>query len=440
MLMQVVVVGLGYVGSVCAACLASRGHRVIGVDTAVYKVDCIERGESPIVENDLPRLMAEARATGRLSATTRIEEAMEGAEVVLVCVGTPSAPDGSLDLGHVKRAVNEVGTAIGAAAAFPVVVMRSTMLPGSVHDELVPALERASGRRVGVDFGIAYNPEFLREGTAVSDFFGAEYTVIGADDERSFARLRDVYEGIGGELIHTSVRTAEMLKYVNNAYHALKVTFANEVGRLCKHEAVDSHEVMSIFCRDTRLNLSAYYLRPGFAFGGSCLPKDLRALQSRAHRHGLDLPVIGNVMRSNDLHVEAALHLIERFKKRRVGVLGLSFKSETDDLRESPILRVVAALVGKGFSLLLHDPNVDIDRLLGSNRRFVETEIPYLPERLRANLADVVENSDVLVVANGSKPYRDIGRLMKPGQVLVDLVHSVDPATVPNGGYHGLVW
>jgi GDP-mannose 6-dehydrogenase len=438
--MQVVVVGLGYVGSVCSACLASRGHRVIGVDTSAYKVDCIERGESPIVENDLTRLIAESRAAGRLSATTRIADAMPGADVVLVCVGTPSAEDGSLNLDHVKRACAEVGSAIASSGRYPVVVMRSTMLPGSVEDRLLPVLEQSSGGRAGALFGVAYNPEFLREGTAVADFFGAEYTVVGAQDSRSAARMRELYDGFGGEFVETSIRVAEMLKYVNNAYHALKVSFANEVGRLCKKEAIDSHEVMSIFCKDQRLNLSAYYLKPGFAFGGSCLPKDLRALHSLGRHHALDLPVIDNVMRSNDLHVEEAIHLIERFKKRKVGVLGLSFKSETDDLRESPILRVVSTLVGKGYSLLLHDPNVDIERLLGANRRFVESEVSYLPERLRKDLREVVEQSEVIVVANGSKPYREVGSMLAPGQVLIDLVHSVDPATVTNGEYHGLAW
>ncbi len=318
--------------------------------------------------------------------------------------------------------------------------MRSTMLPGSVEGELKPVLEQASGLTAGRDFGIAYNPEFLREGTAVSDFFGAELTVIGAADEASAASLRALYAGIGGEVVVTALRTAEMLKYVNNAYHALKVSFANEVGRWAKREGVDSHELMGLFCRDTRLNLSAYYLKPGFAFGGSCLPKDLRALAHRAQRHHLELPVITAAMPSNDLQVEEAIHLIERLHRRKVGVLGLSFKAETDDLRESPILRVVGALVGKGYSLLLHDPNIDMERVLGANRQFVEDEVPYLPERLRADLAEVVAESEVVVVANGAREYRAIGPMLKPGQALVDLVHAVDPATVTRGEYHGLAW
>ncbi len=438
--MNVVVVGLGYVGSVCSACLASRGHRVTGVDTSTYKVDSIERGESPIVEAGLGELIREARGAGRLRATTRIDEAMSDADIVLVCVGTPSAEDGSLDLDHVKRACAEVGTAIGRSGRWTVVVQRSTMLPGSVEDELTPVLEKSSGKRAGVDFGVGYNPEFLREGTAVDDFFGAEYTVLGAGDPRSAQTMRDMYRDVGGEMVVTAIRTAESLKYVNNTFHALKVAFANEVGRWAKREGVDSHEVMRLFCKDTRLNLSAYYFKPGFAFGGSCLPKDVRALNARGRHRGLDLPVIYSVMRSNDVHVEAAIAMIEKLKRRKVGVLGLSFKAETDDLRESPILRVIGSLVGKGYTLLLHDPNVNMERVLGANRRFVEDEVPYLPERLRTSVREVVDSSEVVVVANASKEYRDVGRLMKSGQVLIDLVHVVDPASLAAGEYHGLAW
>ncbi len=438
--MNVVIVGLGYVGSVCAGCLTRRGHRVTGVDTSRWKVDAIERGESPIVERDLPELLGAARAAGTLTATTCIEEALKGADVVLVCVGTPSAEDGSLSLEHVKRAAAEVGRSLAATATWTTVVMRSTMLPGSVQGELVPVLEAASGRKAGVDFGVAYNPEFLREGTAVSDFFNAELTVVGADDARSAEALKQLYDGIGGEVVVTPIRAAEMLKYVNNAYHALKVSFANEVGRWARREGVDSHLVMELFCRDTRLNLGRNYLKPGFAFGGSCLPKDLRALHHRARVHDLDLPVVESILRSNDRHVDEAVHLIERLKRRRVGVLGLSFKAETDDLRESPILRVIGTLVGKGYSVLLHDPNIDMARVLGANRAFVEHEVPYLPERLRADLGEVVTHSEIVVVAHGAPEYRDVGRRLKAGQVLVDLVHAVDPATLAAGEYHGLAW
>lgn len=438
--MRVVVVGLGYVGSVCSACLASRGHSVVGVDTSRFKVDCIERGESPIVEKDLGELIAAARRAGSLSATTTIADAMTAADIVLVCVGTPSAEDGSLDLSHVKRACAEVGSALRTTGRFTTVVMRSTMLPGSVLDQLKPVLEESSGMVAGRDFGVAYNPEFLREGSAVADFFGADYTILGAGCERAGQALKQLYDGVGGELIVTAIPTAEMLKYVNNTFHALKVAFANEVGRLCKRENVDSHDVMRLMVRDTKLNLSPYYLSPGFAFGGSCLPKDVRAITSRARQHSLDLPVLANIMRSNDVHVDDAIHLIERLKHRRLGFLGLSFKAGTDDLRESPILRVIGTLVGKGYAVLLHDPNIDMERVLGANRRFVEDEVPYLPERLRTNLREVVESSEVIVVSNGSKEYRDVGAMLKPGQVVVDLVNGVDRSKVRPGDYHGLAW
>lgn len=437
--MRVVVVGLGYVGSVCSACLASRGHRVVGVDTSEYKVGRIESGLSPIVETGLDEMIATARRDDRLRATTRITDAIAGAEVVLLCVGTPSAEDGSLSLEHVKRAAQEIGGALKTAGQFVTVVMRSTMLPGSVEDEILPVLESASGLVADRDFGVAYNPEFLREGSAVADFFGAELTVVGARDPKSAEALRTLYAGIG-ETVVTPIRAAEMLKYVNNAFHALKVSFANEIGRVCKREGIDSHAVMDLFCRDTRLNLGPTYLRPGFAFGGSCLPKDLRALRHRARIRDLQLPVIENIIRSNDRHVEEAVLLIERLKKRRIGVLGLSFKAETDDLRESPILRVVGTLVGKGYSMLLHDPHLDLERLLGANRRFVEDEVPYLPERLKSSIDEVLDGSEVVVVAHGAKEYRQVGSRLHAGQVLVDLVHAIDPRTVAAGEYHGLAW
>jgi GDP-mannose 6-dehydrogenase len=438
--MRVVVVGLGYVGSVCSACLASRGHAVVGVDTSEYKAGCLQRGASPIVEEGLGEMIAEARAAGRLTATTRIAEALPGAEAVLVCVGTPSGADGSLDLSHVRRAVEEVGRALPSTGTFTVVVMRSTMLPGSVKGELTPILEAASGMKAGRDFGVAYNPEFLREGTAIRDFFEAELTVIGTDEERSAAVLRRLYAGIGGEAVVMPLHASEIMKYVNNSYHALKVVFANEVGRICKREGIDSHLVMDLFVRDTRLNLSAYYFKPGFAYGGSCLPKDVRALQQRARVLGVDLPVIDAIPRSNDRQVDAAIQLIERLKHRRIGVLGLSFKAETDDLRESPILRVIGTLVGKGYSVLLHDPNIDMERVLGANRRFVEDEVPYLPERLRSDLDEVLRESEVLIVGNRSAAYRAIGGRLREGQALVDLAAAIDAASVTRGEYHGLAW
>ncbi|MEY4374388.1 MAG: GDP-mannose 6-dehydrogenase, partial [Candidatus Eisenbacteria bacterium] len=350
------------------------------------------------------------------------------------------ADDGSLDLTHVKRAIAEVGEGLRGANRFVTVVMRSTMLPGSVLKELAPVLEQAAGGRAGQDFGVAYNPEFLREGTAVEDFFGADYTILGAGCTRSGEALKQLYAGVGGELIVTEIPAAEMLKYVNNSYHALKVAFANEFGRLCKREGVDSHEVMRLMRRDTKLNISGAYLSPGFAFGGSCLPKDLRAVNSRARHNDMDLPVLMSIMRSNELHVAESIALIERFKMRKLGFLGLSFKAGTDDLRESPILRVIGTLVGKGYDVRLHDPSIDMDRVLGANRRFVEDELPYLPERLRPSLDDVLAHAEVVVIGNRSAEYRTIGPRLRKGQIVVDLVAALDRATVTDGEYHGLAW
>ncbi len=440
--MKIAVLGLGYVGSVTSACLAKLGHHVTGVDPNEFKVQCLKRGESPIVEKDLPGLIATAVREGRLTATLDFVEGVRDADLVLVCVGTPSRDDGSLDLSHVAHAAGEVGQALRAHPHRSVVVFRSTMLPGSVDTALAPRLEEASGLVVGRGFGVCYNPEFLREGTAVADFFGAPYTILGVHDRASAAPLEELYGAIEGEIVVTDMRTAEMLKYVNNSFHALKVTFANEIGNLCKKEGIDSHEVMRLFCKDTKLNLSPYYLKPGFAFGGSCLPKDLRAITHRARERNLEVPVLDSILRSNELQVQLAINAIERTRmpRRRVGVLGLSFKAETDDLRESPIVSVVGALVGKGYELLLHDAHVDVSRLVGANRQYLEAEIPYLDRLLRKDPKEVVEGSDTIVIANAHPQYREVPAWMRDGQTLVDLVRLVEKNEVGRGEYVGIAW
>jgi GDP-mannose 6-dehydrogenase len=440
--MRIAVFGLGYVGSVTSACLAKLGHHVVGVDPNEYKVGCLARGESPIVEKDLGDLIRCAVKEGRLTATTDYVAAVRDADLVLVCVGTPSRDDGSLDLDHVAHAAGEVGSALRTHPHPCVVVFRSTMLPGSVETMLVPRLEESSGGKLGRDFGVCYNPEFLREGTAVADFFAPPITVLGVADARSAAPLEELYGGIEGEVAVVSIRTAEMLKYVNNAFHGLKVAFANEIGVLCKREGIDSHEVMRLFCKDVKLNLSPYYLKPGFAFGGSCLPKDLRAINHRGRERNLTLPVLDSILRSNELQVQRAIAAIERSKapNRKVGVLGLSFKAETDDLRESPIVRVVGALVGKGWELKLHDAHVDVAKLLGANRQYLEAEIPYLDRLFRKDPREVVAGSEVVVIANSHAAYREVPAWMKDGQTLVDLVRLVEKDEVVRGEYVGLAW
>jgi GDP-mannose 6-dehydrogenase len=307
---------------------------------------------------------------------------------------------------------------------------------------LVPRLEEASGGKLGRDFGVCYNPEFLREGTAVADFFAPPLTVLGVADEASARPLQTLYGAIEGEIAVVPIRTAEMLKYVNNAFHGLKVAFANEIGVLCKREGIDSHEVMRLFCKDTKLNLSPYYLKPGFAFGGSCLPKDLRAINHRGRERNLNLPVLDSILRSNELQVQRAIAAVEKSKapQRRLGVLGLSFKAETDDLRESPIVRVIGSLVGKGWELKLHDAHIDAAKLVGANRQYLEAEIPYLDRLFRKDPRDVVDGSEVIVIANSHPAYREVPAWMQDGQTLVDLVRLVEKADVVRGAYVGLAW
>ncbi len=438
--MNIAVFGLGYVGSVSSACLASVGHKVTGVDVAKLKVDEITAGLSPIVEKDLPRLIAEGVSSGRLTATTDATLAVRDADLVLVCVGTPSRDDGGLDLAQSLAAARQVGEALAAHPHRATIVFRSTMLPGSVETLLVPAVEQAGGIKWGADFGVCYNPEFLREGSAVADFFDPPYTVLGVRRRAEAAPVAEMYARVPGEPILVDVRTAEMLKYVNNTFHALKVCFANEVGRLCQRESVDSHEVMRLMCLDTKLNLSPYYLKPGFAYGGSCLPKDVRAITHRGRERRLELPVLEAITRSNDEHVRAAVAAVEREGHKRVGVLGLAFKAETDDLRESPVVRVVGALVGKGYEVLLHDSHINVARLVGANRAFLEREIPYLERQFRSDAREVVRHSDVVVIANRHPTYRALPDWLEGHQVGVDLVRLLEPAQFKKGRYVGLAW
>jgi GDP-mannose 6-dehydrogenase len=437
---NIAVLGLGYVGSVSSACLASMGHKVTGVDVSKLKVDEIRAGQSPIVEHDLPRLIAEGVAAGRLTATTDAAAALADASLVLLCVGTPSLEDGGLDLGQSIAAARQVGEGLAAHPHHATVVFRSTMLPGSVESLLVPAIEQASGLQCGPDFGVCYNPEFLREGSAVFDFFEPPYTILGVRRPEEAEPLRALYSRIPGETITVDIRTAEMLKYVNNTFHALKVCFANEIGRLCQREGVDPHEVMRLVCLDTKLNLSPYYLKPGFAYGGSCLPKDVRAITHRARERRLELPLLESITLSNHRHIEAAVTTVERQGRKKVGVLGLSFKAETDDLRESPIVRVVGTLVGKGYEVLLHDNHINVARLVGANRAFLEREIPYLERQFRADPREVVRGSEVVIIANAHPAYRELPAWVEDHQVVVDFVRLLEPSQFRKGGYVGLAW
>ena len=438
--MKLSVFGLGYVGCVSAACFAREGHEVVGVDVNPLKVEIINGGRSPIVEAGVDELIGEMVGAGRLRATTDTAEAVRSTEVSLVCVGTPSNANGSLDLTYVKRVCQQIGAAVEGKRERHTVVVRSTMLPGTVEGVIVPALEVYSGKQAGRDFGVAVNPEFLREGTSLKDFYSPPFTLVGADDEDVAAAVRRLYKGVDAPVLVTSVKAAEMVKYACNCFHALKVSFANEIGNICKALGVDSHEVMRLFCEDTKLNISAAYLRPGFAFGGSCLPKDLRAVTYRARQADVDTPVLRAALESNERQIERAYEMVLAGGSRRVGVLGLAFKAGTDDLRESPMVALVERLIGKGMQLSIYDADVRRANLMGANREYIEREIPHIWSLMRASVREVLDASDVVVIGNGAKEFREVESQVRAGQRVVDLVRAFGPRTSDGDGYQGICW
>jgi GDP-mannose 6-dehydrogenase len=438
--MKVSVFGLGYVGSVSAASLAADGHTVVGVDVNADKVAAVNAGRSPIVEPGLDDLLAQGVAEGRLRATTDAAEAVRASEVSLLSVGTPSRRNGSLDLTYLERVSEQIGRALRETPNYHVVVVRSTVLPGTTHEMIIPALERESGKKYGEGFGVSVNPEFLREGSALKDFRKPPLTLVGHNHAADAGGTIALYQSIDAPLISTSIRVAEMLKYTSNAWHALKVCFANEIGTLCKHLGLDSHEVMDIFCRDEKLNLSPYYLKPGFAFGGSCLPKDVRALQYRAKQVDVDLPVISQILPSNTLQIQHALDQVLETGRKRVGLLGFSFKGGTDDLRESPMVILAEALLGKGLTLKIYDRNVSLARLVGANKEYIENQIPHLSSLLSTDIADVIESSDVIVVGNQSAEFAEALSTCRPDQIVIDLVRLPICGALLKADYRGICW
>lgn len=438
--MRVSVFGLGYVGCVSAASFASDGHDVIGVDVHQVKVDAINDGRSPIVENGLDDLIAGAVRRGVLRATTSAAEAVAASDVSLLCVGTPSRRNGSLDLSYLGRVCEEIGAALKGKDEYHVIVVRSTVLPGTAYNLVIPTLEAHSGRKHGDGFGVAVNPEFLREGTALHDFRRPPMTLVGVDHAADAALTVGLYDKVEAPFVNTSIRTAEMIKYASNTWHALKVCFANEIGNLCKRLDIDSHEVMEIFCQDTKLNLGSYYMKPGFAFGGSCLPKDVRALQYRAKEVDLELPVIQSILGSNQMQIRHALDLIVEAGRKRVGLLGFSFKAGTDDLRESPIVILAEQLLGKGYSLCIYDRNVSVARLVGANKEYIERQIPHLSSLLCDTVEEVIADSDVLVVGNHAPEFAEALTRTRPEQLVIDLVRvKTDLSRVP-AQYEGICW
>ena len=438
--MKVSVFGLGYVGSVSAASLAADGHEVVGVDVNADKVASINAGRSPIVEPGLGDLLSRGVAQGRLRATTSTEDAIRSSEVSLLCVGTPSRRNGSLDLTYLERVCQQIGAALRDQPAYHVVVVRSTVLPGTTHDVVIPALERESGKTYGDGFGVSMNPEFLREGTALKDFRRPPLTVVGHNHAADASGTIALYQAIDAPLVSTSIRVAEMMKYTSNAWHALKVCFANEIGNLCKKVGVDSHEVMDIFCRDEKLNLSAYYLKPGFAFGGSCLPKDVRALQYRAKEVDVELPLIQSILPSNRLQIQHAIDEVLDTGKQNVGILGFSFKAGTDDLRESPIVILAEALLGKGRSLRIYDKNVSLARLVGANKDYIEKQIPHLSSLLCSTVSEVIDGSDVIVVGNAAPEFTEGVTACRSDQIVIDLVRLPVSGSLLAADYRGICW
>ncbi len=437
--MRISVFGLGYVGSVSAACLAKSGHQVIGVDLSQRKVDAINTGTTVMSEPGLNELTAEAVKAGLLRATTCAEEAVRQSDLSLICVATPSNFNGSLNTQHIDTVARQIGKALRSISNYHVVCNRSTVLPGTVEGILIPALEASSGKQCGKDFGVAINPEFLREGSAVADYIDPSQIVVGQFDARSGDVTLAMYEDIQSLRVRTSIGVAETVKYVCNCYHAMKIAFANEIGNICKSHGTDGQEVMKIFCNDVKLNLSKAYLRPGFAFGGSCLPKDLRAMIYRAKERDIEVPLLRSVLESNQLQVEHAIRLIEGIGKERIGVLGLSFKSGTDDVRESPVIPLVETLSGRGYQVSIYDPIVRPSELIGANKSFLERSLPHVATMMRSEMSQVVDASDVVVVTNGSKEYRSVLASLRSDQSVIDLDGVAKPQA-RSTNYGGICW
>jgi GDP-mannose 6-dehydrogenase len=438
--MNISIFGLGYVGAVSLACLARDGHRVIGVDIDRTKLELIAAGKTPVVEEGMVELMAEVAASGRVSVTTDVEQAVLDSQISLVCVGTPSAANGSQDQGAVLRLAEAMGRALRHKSDGHVVVMRSTLVPGTVEDVLRPIIERESGKKDGEHFHLCFQPEFLREGSSIKDYDKPPFTIVGANHDAPVQKLRELFGHLPNQFIKTSVRSAEMMKVCCNNFHALKITFANETARLCEALGVDAFEVMDLLCQDTQLNISKAYLKPGFAFGGSCLPKDLRATTYLAKKRDVELPMLNGIMASNQAHLARALDKVLATGKRRVGFIGLSFKTGTDDLRESPLVTLAEQLIGKGMQLTIYDPEVQLSQLLGANRRYIEQHLPHLGQLLEPKIEVAIESADVLVVGILTPAIADaLARHVRAGQTVIDLVRLPNRSAL-RGELLGLCW
>jgi GDP-mannose 6-dehydrogenase len=437
--LKISIFGLGYVGAVSAGCLANNGHTVIGVDPLRTKVDLINQGHTPIIEAQIGEIIASAVKAGRLRATDDSTEAVHDTELSFVCVGTPSQSNGNLDLRYIRRVCEEIGAALKQKTERHLVVVRSTILPGTMRNIIIPLLEETSGKKAGDDFGVCYNPEFLREGTAVKDFNAPPITVIGEFDQCSGEQLSAVYQMIDAPIVRTEIEVSEMVKYINNSWHALKIGFANEIGNFCKCFGIDAHAVMDIFCQDKKLNISPAYLKPGFAFGGSCLPKDLRALAYQARSHDVETPILNSILPSNEMQIRRGVQLIVNAGHKKVGILGFSFKAGTDDLRESPMVEVIERLIGKGYDLRLYDKNVNVASLIGANKDYILNHIPHISKLMMNNINGVLDHAQTIVIGNGDPEFRAIPTRRRDGQVIIDFVR-IDGRRSQEGIYDGICW
>ncbi len=438
--MKISIFGLGYVGAVSLACLSRDGHAVIGVDIDQSKLDLIASGNTPVVEEGMVALMQNVAASGRVTVTTDVEQAMHDSLVSLVCVGTPSAANGSQDQAAILSLAEAMGRALRNKSVPHVVVFRSTLVPGTVEEVLRPIIESASGKKDGTDFHLCFQPEFLREGSSIRDYDNPPFTVVGANHAYPANLLRELFGALPCKFIETSVRSAEMMKYCCNNFHALKITFANETARLCGALGVDPFEVMDLVCQDTQLNISRAYLRPGFAFGGSCLPKDLRATSYLAKVHDVEVPMLSSILDSNQAHLAQATAIVLTSGKKRIGFIGLSFKSGTDDLRESPLVTLAEQLIGKGLQLSIYDPDVHLSQLLGANRRYIEKHLPHIGQLVRADIHAVINESEMLVVALGDQTVTDALKLsLRADQQVLDLTR-LENANELSASVRGLNW
>jgi len=440
--MNLAIFGLGYVGTVSAACLARNGHKVVGVDVNPQKVEMIADGRAPIVEPQLQDLIKNGVRSGCLKATTNVEEAIAETDVALICVSTPSLPNGDLNSQFLETVAGEIGQCLAGLQRRYTVVVRSTALPGTMRQSFIPVLEERSGKSTGSDIGICYHPEFLREGSAVEDYDNPPKVVIGADDPESRAVLEQLYQDCSAEILNATIEEAEMLKYVDNSWHALKVAFANEFGRLCHDTGIDGRRIMSMFCSDTQLNISTKYLRPGFAFGGSCLPKDLRAITYHArNRHDLKLPVLESILPSNEIQIDAGYQLIVDAGHRNVGMVGLSFKPETDDLRESPLVTLAERLIGKGYNLRIFDPTVNLAKLTGANRHYIERTIPHIAELLLPTLDDLDAHAETIIIGHAAGIGNErLSKLASTEKSVIDLAGLFWDMRSDDGTYRGIGW